>query len=1020
MLSIEVGRMLEEYARKRKFSRTPEPAPSPGDAGRSAAGPRPVFCVQRHDASRLHYDFRLEVDGVLKSWAIPKGPSLDPGVRHLAVRVEDHPLEYGSFEGNIPSGEYGGGSVMLWDRGTYELLDADVSANEQLARGDFKFRLSGEKLHGDFAIVRMKNARMKNRGKGNEWLLIKKRDQFAAPGWNIEDYAASVLTGRSQEEIAQNLPAHQAKRLPRRPNRAANWLLLPGPEAEPKKRGEKKKTRSGPKAKKKSFDPSTLKGARAAPLPEWFEPMSATLAAQPPAGDDWLFEVKWDGVRALCFLDGAADEDQLRIYSRSGRRCERQYPELSVLPHFVAARQAILDGEIAVLDPKGVSRFELIQPRIANTDAAAVAHLARSTPAVLFLFDLLYLDGYDLRNVALGDRRRALEAVLAPSPVIRLSEAFPGSGEELLAAARENGLEGIVAKHASSRYESRRSREWLKIKLVNQQEFLICGFTAGERDPFGALVLGFHDDGQLVWAGNVGTGFTAQTLRDLRARLEPLIAKRSPFASNSKPPSAGNLDRANLGAAGARRHDQVQQLDRRTNISAPLCFWACATMCSRSPCIANRPLPCSPAPRTKPRSPSTDTASSSPTSTKFSSPPTATPSAICSTITTPSRISSCRTSKTARSRSSVIPTASMRNIFSRRTCRPIKAPGCARSRSGPSTRESKRAGPIHYVFADDRASLLYLTNLGCIDQNPWMSRVDSIDSPDFVLIDLDPYQCGYDKIVEAALLVRNVLDSIGLTGYPKTTGGDGMHIYIPLEPVYTYEDSRNFAELSGPPRRRRAPRPLHHASQRGAAPAGPRLFRYPAECEIQDHRRALFGASLSARSGLHAAGVERSKERTSPRSVHHSQCARAFRPHRRSLRRRAQENSKHRSRARTPGEAAAGAKITQAALAGRSSSGVAMPAGNQASRSASPCLRNVLSIALCDSEKCAHPSKCNGTMMALGNACAACTPSLAVMVRCWGPTSFTLAAPMNSTATLTSNLRATSATPSYHTVSPET
>ena len=502
--------MLEEYARKRKFSRSPEPPPSLGETSRNSAKDHTVFCVQRHDATRLHYDFRLEVDGVLKSWAVPKGPSLDPDVRHLAARVEDHPLEYGSFEGNIPAGEYGAGSVMLWDHGSYELLDRDVSATEQLARGDFKFRLSGEKLHGDFALVLMKG-----RGKGNEWLLIKKRDQFAVVGWNIEDYAWSVVSGRTQEEIAQNFPAREAKRLTAGDPGVAWKSKRPVASVTKTRAKAAEKPDSKPSAATETqrtyFDPSDLKGARKAPLPAWFEPMSASVALQPPAGEDWLFEVKWDGVRALCFLD----EEELRIYSRSGRRTERQYPELSVLPHFVSARQAILDGEITVLNSKGVSRFELIQPRIANTEPAAVARLAHSTPVVLFVFDILYLDGYDLRGVALFDRRRALKAVLTPSPVMRLSEDFPGSGEELLAAAREHGLEGIVAKHASSHYESRRSREWLKLKLVNEQEFLVCGFTAGERDHFGALVLGFHENGQLVWAGNVGTGFTAQTVRDL-------------------------------------------------------------------------------------------------------------------------------------------------------------------------------------------------------------------------------------------------------------------------------------------------------------------------------------------------------------------------------------------------------------------------------------------------------------------------------------------------------------------------
>jgi bifunctional non-homologous end joining protein LigD len=575
--------MLEEYARKRKFSRTPEPAPSAQAGAKEAKKRRSAeggaFCVQRHDASRLHYDFRLEVDGVLKSWAVPKGPSLDPGVRHLAAHVEDHPLEYGGFEGNIPEGEYGAGSVMLWDRGTYELLDAEVSAADQLERGDFKFRLAGEKLHGDFALVRMKR---RPGGKGNEWLLIKKRDEFAADGWNVEDYAWSVLSGRSQEEIAQNLPAHKrgrhasaapadvdpeavwtSNRAGSRASRSAagsasaqRGAAVPAAKARApkvqaidtratatKSRAASERTKADPalakaaKKKRVQFDPSALPGARKAALPEWFEPMSATLITHPPEGTDWLFEVKWDGVRALCFVD----EGELRIYSRRGNRCERQYPELSVLPHYIAARQAVLDGEIAVLDKDGISRFELIQPRIANSDPAAVARLAHRTPAVLYLFDILYLDGYDLRNVPLGERRRALVEVVTPSSVVRLSEAFTGNGEELLAAARENGLEGIVAKRASSTYESRRSRQWLKLKLVNEQEFVICGFTAGEgaRKDFGALVLGAYEGGELKWVGNVGTGFTAQTVRELLAKLEPLAVKQSPLAAGARPPVRG-------------------------------------------------------------------------------------------------------------------------------------------------------------------------------------------------------------------------------------------------------------------------------------------------------------------------------------------------------------------------------------------------------------------------------------------------------------------------------------------------
>src|ERR1035438_8069642 len=497
---------LDEYAAKRRFEKTPEPPPAVRISNPAA---KPYFCVQRHDATRLHYDFRLEIDGVLKSWAVPKGPSLDPAVKVFAAYVEDHPLEYGDFEGNIPAGNYGGGSVMLWDRGTFDLW-GEVASDAQLARGDLKFRLHGEKLKGDFAIVRMKGTK-----KGNEWLLIKKRDEFAAAGWDLEALAYSVLSGRTQEEIARNLPARQTKR---ETSGAADRVWATSPPAR--------------RARAKALLPS-LKGAQLAEMPAAIEPMMAMLAERVPRGEDWLCEVKWDGVRAIAFLDN----EEVRLQSRSGLRCERQYPELAVMPHHIAASRAVLDGEIAVLDAKGVSRFHLIQPRIANTDPNTIAHLVRSTPVIYFAFDLLYLDGSDLRNVSLEQRRELLRQVLTPGPSVRISADWARAGEELLEAARENGLEGIVAKHARSIYESRRSREWLKIKISSEQEFVIGGFTEpqGDRDYFGALVLGVHRDGELRWVGNVGTGFDQKLLAGLHARLQPLITKTCPFAVRPKP-----------------------------------------------------------------------------------------------------------------------------------------------------------------------------------------------------------------------------------------------------------------------------------------------------------------------------------------------------------------------------------------------------------------------------------------------------------------------------------------------------
>jgi bifunctional non-homologous end joining protein LigD len=354
---------LEEYAAKRRFEKTPEPAPS-------AVESRPAgnyFCVQRHDATRLHYDFRLEIDGVLKSWAVPKGPTLDPSLKHLAAHVEDHPVEYGDFEGTIPPGNYGAGSVMLWDCGIFDLI-GDSTGLEQIARGDLKFRLHGQKLNGDFALVLMKG-----RGKGNEWLILKKRDQFAVEGWDVEAHASSVLSGRTQEEIARNLPARKTKRQTAGDTRrvwaasrpAKNARMSPTPEPGP----------PAPRTSKPQLrvDLAAVKGARKASMPPAIEPMLATLASQPPRGAEWLFEVKWDGVRAIAFIE----REEVRITSRSGLRCERQYPELAVIPHQVSAREAILDGEIAVLDEHGVSRFHLIQPRIANSDPNSIAHLVR-------------------------------------------------------------------------------------------------------------------------------------------------------------------------------------------------------------------------------------------------------------------------------------------------------------------------------------------------------------------------------------------------------------------------------------------------------------------------------------------------------------------------------------------------------------------------------------------------------------------------------------------------------------------
>jgi bifunctional non-homologous end joining protein LigD len=701
---------LTEYEKKRNFNQTPEPGANAVPHQSSERGG--FFCVQRHDASHLHYDFRLEVNGVLVSWAIPKGPSLDPNRKPLAMKVEDHPLDYGTFEGNIPAGNYGGGSVMLWDQGTYEVL-GDSTAQQQLDRGDFKFELHGTKLRGSFAIVHIKPSASR-KSKGNEWLLIKKKDEHAVLDYDIDQFAWSVKTRRTQDEIASNVVP----------------LAI-----------------------------SDLPGAKKGPMPSCIEPMLASLATKPPVGDQWLYEIKWDGIRALCKIHSG----KLEIFSRRGLRSEQQYPELADLPSQLNARDAWIDGEICVLDEKGRARFALIQPRI-SANKSSLKQLQAANPATLFLFDILYADGYDLRSVPLEERKRLLAALLTPTDHIRLSEAFDTDGDQMFEAARTMGLEGLVAKDRRSLYSGTRGRSWQKMKVNNEQEFVIAGFTAGEREFFGALVLGVNEDGKLRHAGQVGTGFDQKLMKAIYERLEPLVTKTCPLTP--KPKIKGvtwvrpevicqirYLEWTNDGQLRAPvfigfREDKlpaevVQETEhplKFTNLNkvffpndgvtkGDLLHYYDEVAPYLVPHLKDRPL---------------------------------------SMKRYPNGIHS--------------------DFFFQKNA--THFPDWFR------LEPIEEHGKINqYPIANDKASLLYLVNLGCIDQNPLMSRVSHLDKPDWMLLDLDPVEASYDLIVDAALVIRETLSDLGLSGYPKTTGGDGMHIYVPLDPVYSFDQVRSFAEI---------------------------------------------------------------------------------------------------------------------------------------------------------------------------------------------------------------------------------
>ena len=535
---------LEEYRRKRRFDETTEPGPKVEET----SGHR--FVVQKHRASHLHYDFRLEMEGVLKSWAIPKGPSLDPADKRLAMQVEDHPVSYLGFEGTIPPGNYGAGTVMVWDMGTWE---AEGNASEMLAKGDLKFRLHGKKLKGSFVLARMRSRRPGS--KGTEWLLIKHRDEYVVPGYNIDDHDYSVLTRRSLDQIASDAGSAewQSGRASATSTKNA-WLadtlakvrkkkkITDDTEAKEKIRNatgrsksersspanEKGKTSSVPSVANSPSDLAKIPGAVPGPMPSVIHPMLATLVDKPFDDDQWLFEIKWDGYRAVAFVE----DGKVRLVSRNQNDLTSEYPELKDLAKHVRARIAILDGEIVALDEQGRSSFSLMQQRSGFREPGRRGGRDRSIPILYYAFDLLYLDGRSLFQVELEQRKELLRGIVAASEVLRYSDHHVGQGTALFHAAKQKGLEGIVAKRRSSHYIQKRSREWLKMKITQRQECVIGGYTdpKGSREHFGSVILGLYDDkGRLIHVGQAGSGFTEASHADLWQRLEKLKTSRSPF-----------------------------------------------------------------------------------------------------------------------------------------------------------------------------------------------------------------------------------------------------------------------------------------------------------------------------------------------------------------------------------------------------------------------------------------------------------------------------------------------------------
>jgi bifunctional non-homologous end joining protein LigD len=775
---------LREYRRKRNFKKTPEPSGT--SSVRRGKGDR-LFVIQKHAASRLHYDFRLELEGVLKSWAVPKGPSLDPADKRLAMHVEDHPLDYGSFEGIIPKGEYGGGTVLLWDRGIWEPVG---DPHQTYRAGNLKFVLKGEKLRGGWALVRIRGGR-RGDDNGRSWLLIKERDAEARSGRAasiVDSKPKSVATGRTLEQVAAakdrvwhgNANGHErpaaAARKPPAPIRAATA------------------NRSRPSTSKPTGE---VAGARRAALPKFVPPQLATLVSQAPSGEGWLHEMKYDGYRILARLD----HGHVTLSSRNGRDWTEKFPTIAETVARLAAERAMLDGEIAVLQPDGTTSFQALQNFLSGTGRG---HL------VYMVFDLLHLDGWDLTGARLDDRKAVLEGLLAAGDgkagPVRYSDHVVGDGPAFFAHACRLGLEGVIAKRRDARYRGTRSADWLKIKCVKRQEVVIGGYTdpEGSRIGIGALLVGVYEDRRLVYAGKVGTGFDQKTLRALKKRLAPLEQKGCPFATSPtgvgrphwvKPELVTEVSFSEWTADGKMRHPSFQGLredKRATSVVRELPAAAVEE-------VVEMPGSSTRAAKVKGRE--------GPAPAPAKGPSEAVVAGI--RLTHADRVLYPAQKTTKRDLALFYESIAdwiLPHLAGRPTalvrCPEGVAKDCFYQKHvGTWAPESLRRVKIRertkigeYLVVDSLAALIGLVQIGILEIHTWNSVVERLEQPDRLVFDLDPGPgVPWKRVVEGARLIRERLLALHLESFVKTTGGKGLHVVAPLSPGPTWDEGAAFA-----------------------------------------------------------------------------------------------------------------------------------------------------------------------------------------------------------------------------------
>lgn len=772
---------LRTYQKKRDFKVTAEPS---GKRGKKPSKSGLIFVVQKHAASHLHYDFRLELDGVLLSWAVPKGPSMDPRDKRLAVHVEDHPLDYASFEGTIPKGQYGGGTVMVWDIGTWEPL-GDPRAD--MRQGKLKFRLDGKRLVGNWALVQMKNSK---EGDGKNWLLMKEQDSFAkkASRATKADDDRSAVSDRTMDEIAggkkvwqSNRPAKGTKKKKKtRPTRVSRRMPVVENAVSVRK--------------VRSLNIANVPGAVVARQPSFIKPQLATLVDEAPSGEQWVHEIKFDGYRMLGVKRGSS----VQLMTRTEKDWTHRFPTVADAVRDLPVEDAIVDGEVVALEADGSSSFQSLQNALRSENPKQLHYV---------LFDLPFCDGYDLRGASLLERKAVLEKLMGDRKpgILQYSEHAAGSGKQVLDKVCRLNLEGIISKRADAPYVSVRTRDWLKSKCLQRQEFVIGGYSApgGSRVGFGALLLGVYEKNKFVYCGRVGTGFDDKALRQMRGRLQKLAQASPPFANPPvgaeardvtwvRPQLVGEVKFREWTDDGLLRQPAFEGLREDKN-----------------PREVRREIPADVQDVIETSEPPMKKKKKTIAKARTNASSNGDVRVAGIVITHPERVIYPEQGVTKLDIAQYYEKVS-KWILPYVTERPISFIRCPKGQGGecffqrhvseslPSSihgiRVPDKGKAEEYAYIEDLNGLIAMAQFGALEFHPWGCRVDDVDKPDQIVFDLDPDAAvDWPIIPEACLELRDLLKQLGLKSFAKLSGGKGVHVVVPIQRRNTWEEVKTFS-----------------------------------------------------------------------------------------------------------------------------------------------------------------------------------------------------------------------------------